>query len=208
MKYMTKELGIWEIAVLATLRESPMHPYQMQRLLRHRHKDELLALKPGSLYHAIGRLERAGLIQAVSTTRDGRRPERTTYELTVPGREALIRTLRKMISTPRREPSDFMAAMAYLIHLSPEEAIPHLEERLRLLESEISAVESGMKAAVAFVLRINLIESEYLLAMRRAERDWVAALVRDLREGRLAWNLDEVYAQIKASTEAAGLTEE
>ena len=64
---MTQELGIWEIAVLALLREAPMHPYQMQRLLRHRHKDEILALKRGSLYHAIGRLARGGLITAKST---------------------------------------------------------------------------------------------------------------------------------------------
>jgi DNA-binding PadR family transcriptional regulator len=208
MKYMTKELGTWEIAVLATLREAPMHPYQMQRLLRDRHKDEILALKRGSLYHAIGRLERSGLIRVVSTTRDGRRPERTTYELTEPGRHALMQTLRTMVSTPRREPSDFMTAMAYLIHLTPEEAISRLEARLRLLESEIAGIEAGLKAASAWVLRINLIESEYLLAMRRAERDWASVLVRDLREGRLAWDLDAVYAQIKASTEAAGLTEE
>ena len=67
MNYMTNELGIWEIAVLALLREGPMHPYQMQSLLRLRHKDEILALKRGSLYHAIGRLVRDELIAAKST---------------------------------------------------------------------------------------------------------------------------------------------
>ena len=67
MNYMTSELGIWEIAVLAFLREAPMHPYQMQSLLRLRHKDEILALKRGSLYHAIGRLVRDALITAKST---------------------------------------------------------------------------------------------------------------------------------------------
>jgi DNA-binding PadR family transcriptional regulator len=74
MNYMTPELGIWEIAVLALLREAPMHPYQMQRLLRDRHKDEILALKRGSLYHAIARVLRAGLIEIESTSREGRRP--------------------------------------------------------------------------------------------------------------------------------------
>ena len=71
-------LGIWEIAVLGTLRDAPMHPYQMQRLLRHRHKDEILALKRGSLYHAIGRLERAGRhsrFQPDARERLGRRTE-------------------------------------------------------------------------------------------------------------------------------------
>ncbi|MGA7343012.1 MAG: PadR family transcriptional regulator [Terracidiphilus sp.] len=205
---MKMNLGIWEIAVLATLREAPMHPYQMQRLLHERHKDEILVLKRGSLYHAIGRLERAGLIEAVATGRDGRRPERTTYRITGAGREQFMDALRKMVSTPRRESAEFMAAMSYLVHLAPEEAAPHLEERVRLLDEEIDRVEAGMRAASAWVLRINLIESEYLLAMLRAERDWARSLAADVREGRLAWNLDRIYAEIKANTEAAGLVEE
>jgi DNA-binding PadR family transcriptional regulator len=208
MNYMPNQLGIWEIAVLATLRESPMHPYQMQRLLHDRHKDEILALKRGSLYHAIGRLERAGLIEAVATTRDGRRPERTTYQLTPSGLGVLLETLRKVVARPRRESSEFMAALAYLIHLTPEEAIACLEDRLRLLEKEIGQTEIVLKAASAWVARINLIETEYLLAMLRAERDWVAALARDLRDALLAWDLDKIYARIRASTEAAGALEE
>lgn len=116
--------------------------------------------------------------------------------------------LRKMVSTPRRESAEFMAAMSYLVHLAPEEAAPHLEERVRLLDEEIDRVEAGMRAASAWVLRINLIESEYLLAMLRAERDWARSLAADVREGRLAWNLDRIYAEIKANTEAAGLVEE
>ena len=77
-----------------------MHPYEMQRLLRERHKDELLVLKPGSLYHAISRLLRSQLIEAGETTRNGRRPERTTYRITPEGDAELIRWLRQMIAVP------------------------------------------------------------------------------------------------------------
>jgi len=62
------------LAVMNLLLERPMHPYEIQRLLRQRHKDELLVLKRGSLYHAINRLLQAGLIETVSTGRAGRRP--------------------------------------------------------------------------------------------------------------------------------------
>ena len=37
-----ERIGLWELAVLALLREAPMHPYQMQKLLRERHKEALL----------------------------------------------------------------------------------------------------------------------------------------------------------------------
>ena len=78
-------LGLWELAVLTMLQERAMHPYEMQRLLRERHKDELLSLKRGSLYHAIGRLLRSGLIKVSKVGRSGRRPERTTYRITAEG---------------------------------------------------------------------------------------------------------------------------
>jgi len=76
---------VWDLAVLCFLRERPMHPYEMQRLLLDRHWDEVLVLKRGSLYHAIRRLVSSKLIKIVGTSRDGKRPERTTYQITPAG---------------------------------------------------------------------------------------------------------------------------
>jgi DNA-binding PadR family transcriptional regulator len=203
MNYMTTELGIWEIAVLAFLREGPMHPYQMQSLLRLRHKDEILALKRGSLYHAIGRLVRDELITAKSTSRDGRRPERTTYAITATGRKEFSRVLRQIIAVPRRESSEFMAAMSFLVHLTPAEALPRLEERAHHLENEIVLRSAGISAASAHVLRINLIESEYLIAMLKAELAWVRDLISEISSGDLAWNLKSVLKEARTSAMAA-----
>jgi DNA-binding PadR family transcriptional regulator len=205
---MTKELGIWEIAVLSLLREAPMHPYQMQRLLHDRHKDEILALKRGSLYHAIGRLVRAELIVAKDTSRDGRRPERTTYAITPVGRKELILALRKIAAVPQRESSEFMAALSFLVHLTPDEAIPRLEERCRLLESEIAARTMGIAAASAHVSRIHLIESEYLIAILKAELAWVRTLAAEIRTGKLSWDIKAIFKEIRASTKPTRHTEE
>ncbi len=159
-----------------------MHPYQMQSLLRLRHKDEILALKRGSLYHAIGRLVRDELIAAKSTTRNGRRPERTTYAITAAGRKEFTRVLRQIIAVPRRESSEFMAAMSFLVHLTPAEALPRLDERAQHLENEIALRSAGVAAASARVLRINLVESEYLIAMLKAELAWVRNLISKSRQ--------------------------
>lgn len=198
------ELGIWEIAVLALLREAPMHPYQMQRLLRLRHKDEILALKRGSLYHAIGRLLKAELIAVEAMGRNGRRPERTTYRLTAAGRGALVGTLQGMISSPRREPSEFMAAMSFLVQVSPEEAWVQLDVRGAVLEAQIRERESELAGAAAFLPRIHLIESEYLVAILKAELAWVRGLEADLGEGRLTWNLEEILTEAREDRERAG----
>lgn len=205
---MTKELGIWEVAVLALLREAPMHPYQMQRLLHQRHKDEILALKKGSLYHAIGRLVQAELITASSTSRDGRRPERTTYRITPAGRKEFIRVLRQMVTLPRRESSEFMAAVSFLVHLSPAEALPRLDERCEHLELEIKQRSAGIQQASSHVLRINLLESEYLLAMLKAELAWVRSLAVEVCEGKLTWDIKKIFTEIRESTRAAAHSEQ
>jgi len=208
MNYMKNELGIWEIAVLAFLREGPMHPYQMQSLLRLRHKDEILALKRGSLYHAIGRLARDELITAKSTTRNGRRPERTTYAITAAGRKEFTRVLRNIIAVPRRESSEFMAAMSFLVHLTPAEALPRLEERAQHLENEVAQRSARVSAASAHVLRINLVEGEYLIAMLKAELAWIRNLISEISSGNLAWDLKSVLKEARTSAMAAARPEE
>ena len=198
------EPGTWEIAVLALLREAPMHPYQMQRLLHLRRKDEILALKRGSLYHAIRRLAENELIDVEQTGREGRRPERTTYRITPAGIRAFLDVLRKIVARPRRESSECMAAMSFLVHLDPGEACQLLEERARNLKAEIDGIAARLAEASAHAGRINLIESEYLLAMLRAERAWVQALHVEIRDGKLTWNLKAILRAAAASRTAAG----
>jgi DNA-binding PadR family transcriptional regulator len=197
MNYMP-ELGIWEIAVLALLREGPMHPYQMQSLLRMRHKDEILALKKGSLYHAIARVLKAELIAIEATGRNGRRPERTTYRITESGKRALVETLQRMVAEPRRESSEFMASMSFLVYLPAAEAAERLAERARILEAQIAGQTAGLAQAAIFVARIHLIESEYLVAILQAELAWVRGLEEELRTGRLTWDVEQVLAEARA----------
>jgi DNA-binding PadR family transcriptional regulator len=198
--------GLWELAVLSLLREMPMHPYQMQRLLAERHKDELLALKRGSLYHAIHRLERAGLIEEAGTGREGRRPERTTYRITAQGEREQVRWLRRLIATPRRETSEFTASISFLVYLKRDDATAQLELRAGALGAEIAALESMLKAAGDRVGRINLLETEYAVAMRKAELAWVRSLLDELRTGRLDWDIDAILGQLRAAR--GGMAEE
>src|ERR1700730_6243850 len=138
---------LWALAVLGLLRERAMHPYEMQRHLHHRHTDELLALKRGSLYHAISQLQRDGLIEPIEVSREGRWPERTVYRITTDGDDELVDWLRDLLSTPVREPSEFVAALAHLLHLEPADALEQLQQRVVNLEASVAAwltVERGV----------------------------------------------------------------
>src|SRR5579872_1383136 len=128
---------LWSLAVLAMLRERSMHPYEMQRVMHQRHTDELLALKRGSLYHAINQLQREQLIEPIETSRDGRRPERTVYRITPDGEDELTLWMRELLSTPVNEPSQLTAALAFILHLPPDDALEQLELRVLSLEGSI-----------------------------------------------------------------------
>ena len=158
----------------------------MQKLLHLRHKDDLLVLKRGSLYHAIHRLERASLIEVVRTARQGKRPERTTYCITARGKKELVRWLQQMIpALLGQESSDLMAALSFLPFLTIEDAAKRLEERSRALEAQIARITESMSVVSSWVDRIHLIESEYLCAMLQAELEWVRGLEKEIRSGNL-----------------------
>jgi DNA-binding PadR family transcriptional regulator len=199
MRAKTERGNLWELAVLSLVREEPMHPYQMQRLLRERHKDDVLVLKRGSLYHAINRLVRTGLIEAVTVGRAGRRPERTIYRLTPEGERELVRWLRQRIATVQRGPSEFMGTLSFLVHLPPRDAAAQLEARARALQQQIDGTGAGLRRVGAYLRRIHLIEVEYSLLMLRAELRWVRELLTQLRSGRFTWDLKKILREVRAA---------
>jgi DNA-binding PadR family transcriptional regulator len=168
-----------------------MHPYEMHRLIREWHKEDFLDLKRGSLYHAIERLRRAGLIDPVTTTREGRRPERTVYRLTVQGEQEVLDWLRQLLAQPVRETTQFFAALSFLPHLAPECVLEQLQQRVDRLAAEIAGLNTVLKTMVPKIGRLVLVEVEYARAMRKAERAWVKSLMEDLRTGRLRWDPDQ-----------------
>ena len=62
-----------------------MHPYEISTTLRTRGKEHSIKLNYGSLYSVVESLQKHGLITSRETTREGRRPERTVYEITAAG---------------------------------------------------------------------------------------------------------------------------
>jgi DNA-binding PadR family transcriptional regulator len=165
-----------------------MHPYEIQRLIREWHKEEFLVLKRGSLYHAIERLQAAGLIDPVETSREGRRPERTIYRLTEAGEQAAHRWLRKMLAQPARDSTELFAALSFLSVLAPRDVAEQLEERARVLAVEIAGWKTALEEMVPRIGRLPMIEVEYARAMREAELAWVKTLLEDVRTGALHWD--------------------
>ncbi len=131
------------LAVLISLYERPMYPYEVATTLRQRNKHESVRLNYGSLYAVVDSLERRGLIVPQETARAGRLPERTVYDLTDVGRVEMYDWLTDLIATPIKDYPAFEAALSFLPALPPADVVDLLRERAQRLEFEVAQGQAG-----------------------------------------------------------------
>jgi len=122
-------------AILGSLAERPMHPYEISTLLKARGKDQSIKLNYGSLYSVVTALEKNGFIEARETIREGNRPERTVYQITDAGQQEFGDWLAELIGTPTREFHRLEAGLACLPGLAPDRAAELLEQRRKAIDT-------------------------------------------------------------------------
>ena len=180
-----KVSNLLALALLSLLAQQPMYPYEMAQTLRARGKDRTIRINWGSLYTVVQNLEKHGFIEAAGTNREGRQPERTTYRITEQGMAELRDWLRELLSEPDDQPTPFAAALAEGGILPPDEMAELLAQRLAKLDKANAAHEAELTVWSERLPQILLIESDYELAMRKAQADWVRGLLSEITEGTL-----------------------
>jgi DNA-binding PadR family transcriptional regulator len=170
------------LAVLGCLNEKPMHPYEISTTLRTRGKEKSIKLNYGSLYAVVESLQKHGLITARETTRDGRRPERTVYEITTAGVEEFEDWLAELLSTPVRDFTSLEAGLSLMPGLPPDEVARLLDDRSIKLRSELRAIDAELAEAQDLHLpALFVVESTYRGHMLRAELAFVTELAQGIR---------------------------
>jgi DNA-binding PadR family transcriptional regulator len=171
------------LAVLTTLVERPMHPYELATVLRERNKEQDFAIKWGSLYRVVQNLDRAGFIERAESGRQGARPERTVYRITEAGREEATDWVRELLGTPEPEHSRYEAGLSVLGMLGPDEVIALLTQRIEQLERQQDHQREALEGYRRDVPRLFLLEREYDLALRDTELAWTRELLGELTDG-------------------------
>ena len=170
------------LAILVLLYERPMHPYEMATTMRERGKEKSIRVNYGSLYTVIEQLLRANFIAVREVLKEGKRPEKTVYELTPSGETELTDWMRELVSSPVKEYPMFEAAISLLPALPPEEVIDLLEIRLGLLERTIEECDKEARICREMKLpRLFSLESEYYKALTLAEYKFSKDLLSDLK---------------------------
>ena len=175
-------------SMLSLLCEQPMHCYEMYRIMRQRHENRIVKIKPGSLYHTMDRMHAAGLVVVTGTDRDGARPERTTYAITAAGRDALGHWVREGLAEPVNEYPRLPVALAHADKLPRAEVVDLLTARIQRMEALLTEdVRLVAEAEARGVLEAHLVDAVYLMDMTRAELGWLRRLVDRLESKELEW---------------------
>jgi DNA-binding PadR family transcriptional regulator len=182
------QLGPLSVAVLGLLAGGPLHPYEVSFRMRQQHLDRHIKLNFGSLYHTFDQLQRQGLIEPMEVEREGRRPERTVYQLTPEGRDAFLERVRHMVLEPQPVYSDFEAGLAFIHHLDRDQAARLLLQRASALEREHLAHEEMLHGlAHRGLSRLALIEVELAQEMRKHQAGWCRRIADEIESGELEW---------------------
>jgi DNA-binding PadR family transcriptional regulator len=174
------------LSLLSLLAQKPMYPYEMAQTLRARGKEQNFKVNWGSLYTVVQNLEKYGFIEAAATEREGRQPERTTYQITAPGLGELRDWLSELLSVPEDEHGGFVTALSEAGILPPDEVIGLLTTRLATLDKANASHQADLRRWAERLPRVFLIETEYQLAMRVAQADWLRGLLGELVAGTIS----------------------
>ena len=195
-------IGPLAVAVLGLLLERPRHPYDIAYTMQSRHMHEHIKLSMGTLYHVVEQLQRLGWISPTETAREGRRPERTIYEVTPEGHRHLLDRVRQLVAEPTREYSAFEAGLAFLHQLPRDEAVSLLRRRAAALREQIELWDYALERLRAGGLgRLALIEAELVQDTRQFQRDWALRVADDIETGALEWAVHCAPAADATTTE-------
>jgi DNA-binding PadR family transcriptional regulator len=154
------------LAVLGLLADEPMHAYGIQKALRRHGRDRLVNVRQrASVYQAVDRLLRLGLIRVLARARGDNRPERTVYELTDEGRVAAAEWVREMLLATDDGFPEFPVGLSFLSLLAPEDARHQLEARALAITDELATTEA------------TGLEGEYRRVVLGAQLTWLRSVL-------------------------------
>jgi DNA-binding PadR family transcriptional regulator len=170
-------LAVLELAILGLLKEQPMHGYELRKQLSQK-LGFFWTVSFGSLYPTLAKLERRGVVEKTSPSREASR-RRQVYSITPRGETEFLELLAHSGGSSWEE-DKFPLRLAFFRYLRPETRIRLLERRKLYLEDKLDFGRASLRRSD----RTGRVDSYTLSLMRHG---------LDTTERDIAW-LDELIA--------------
>lgn len=134
------------LMVLGLLNEQPMSGYEIQQVMQLSQADRWAGILTGSIYHALKKMEREGLVELAAMEQTGHR-SKATYRLTGRGRDELIRLVGETLADASvAYPTGLYAAMSFLHLLPQRDILAAIDRQIRRTEESLAGMQSGETA--------------------------------------------------------------
>lgn len=158
----------------------PMHGYRIRQEAAQDQVEWWSDVKPGSLYSALHKMSRDGLVEVDRTETPDNSPQRTVYRITAEGRQELLaqrdEALRRVVFTP--DPLDL--ALRYVADLTTEELVEAVRSRLVALEKRLTMHEDAYASSQAYLVGLEPITFRHVLQRLGTEVTWHEQLLAEL----------------------------
>lgn len=141
-----KPLSKVDLMILGMLIHEPIHGYELVDRLSGPYMSIWVKVARASVYNALARLARAGLVSRHSERHAGK-PERTVYSVTDEGRRAFFSSVEIALGSQPDSMDDFDIALFYAGHLDPDVVAARYEARSTSLRQVSSLLEKTAQDA-------------------------------------------------------------
>ena len=176
------------LMVLGLLRTKPMSGYDLQQLLQISEADKWAEILPGSIYHALKKMDKEGLVKVAKVESTGHR-SKAIYEVTDQGEEEY----RKLLIESFRVSSVTLPVQLYtglsMLNLPDHQTEPGfvveaIEEQIQELMSKRAEMEAGQKTKAMFMEENELtkLTFENMLNQYKLQIDFLKSILDTLKK--------------------------
>jgi DNA-binding PadR family transcriptional regulator len=169
------------LILLGLLQRRNLHGYEIKRVIEE-HMGDWASIAFGSIYFALAKLAKEGLVRRVSVGKEGNRPSRTVYGITNEGRKEFRRMLEDLWRSPQRQFFAFDVALFFSSSLPSKNIMRYLEQRIEHTQEAFRQLgrHKAERLADPEVPRIARGIFNHALVHLEAEMHWLRALRDDL----------------------------
>ncbi|MGM0123662.1 hypothetical protein IGI37_001035 [Enterococcus sp. AZ194] len=135
------------LLVLELLSQSPMSGYEIKQILEKTDAKRWGNVLPGSIYHAIKKLELSECIKIANIEMTGKR-QRSEYTITKKGTKLLSELVIEALSSPIHFAGDLYSGIGVIHQVGKDQAIAELEKNLITLDKEAAEIKQGIKMKI------------------------------------------------------------
>lgn len=158
----------------------PMHGYQIRQDAQQVQTEWWADVKPGSLYSALHRMAAEGLVEVVRTEIPDASPQRTVYQITAAGRQALLAQRDEALTRVVFASDPLDLALRYVADLDSDELIEAVRARLATLVDRLARHKAAYSQSESYLQGLEAITFRHVLQRLRTEVAWHEELAAEL----------------------------